>query len=137
MKWSEVPWQPSTRLLREFAVLWIVFFGSIGWCWNWPAPVLTSGLIWGGLLALGAAGFLFPPLLRPIFVAWMVVAFPIGWCVLHVALAVVYFGVLTPIGCLFRLAGRDLLQIRPSAERSSYWSPKLLPTDVSRYYRTF
>ena len=137
MKFSDIPWRPTTKLLREFAVLWIAFFALLGWWWNWPAPILTGGLFWSGLLAIGVVGFFCPPLLRPIFVAWMVVAFPIGWCVLHSALAIVFFGILTPIGAIFRMMGRDLLQLQPAPERPSYWSPKALPSDVHRYYRTF
>ena len=51
-----------------------------------------------------------PEWLRSIYVGWMVLAFPIGWTVSQVMLAVMFFGLFTPIGLVFRLIGRDPLQ---------------------------
>ena len=43
----------------------------------------------------------------------MVLAFPIGWTVSQVMLALMFFGLFTPIGLVFRLIGRDPLQPHP------------------------
>lgn len=137
MQWSQVPWRPSRKMLREFAMLWVAFFALIGWWNGWSAPILGSAAFWTILLGIGALGIVHPPLVRPIFVGWMVLAFPIGWCVLHLALAFVYFAVLTPIALVFRIMGRDLLQLRPAPERTTFWLPKVMPADTSRYLRTF
>ena len=48
--------------------------------------------------------------MRLIYVGWMVLAFPIGWTVSQVMLALMFFGLFTPIGLVFRLIGRDPLQ---------------------------
>ena len=45
----------------------------------------------------------------------MVLAFPIGWTVSQVILAVMFYGLFTPIGLVFRLIGRDPLQPHASA----------------------
>ena len=40
----------------------------------------------------------------------MVLAFPIGWTVSQVILLLMFYGLFTPIGLVFRLIGRDPLQ---------------------------
>ena len=48
----------------------------------------------------------------------MVLAFPIGWTVSQVMLAMMFFGLFTPIGLVFRLIGRDPLhRARPPGRR--------------------
>ena len=67
----------------------------------------------------------------------MVLAFPIGWTVSQVMLALMFFGLFMPIGLVFRLIGRDpLRRTRPSG-RESYWDPKPTPTDLRRYFKQF
>ena len=44
-----------------------------------------------------------------IYVGWMILAFPIGWTISQVILVVMFFGLFTPIGLIFRLLGRDPL----------------------------
>ena len=58
---------------------------------------------------IGLLGLLWPRVIRPVYVGWMVLAFPIGWTVSQAMLAVMFYGLFTPIGLLFRLIGRDPL----------------------------
>ena len=53
----------------------------------------------------------------------MVLAFPIGWTVSLVLLGLVYYGLFTPIGLVFRLVGRDALQLRPRHRRDDLLDP--------------
>jgi hypothetical protein len=137
MNWSEIPWSPSSRTLRQFAGLWIGCFG--GWA-GWHAA--HSHPVWAVVLAalaakVGLLGLVRPGAVRPVFVAWMVVTFPIGWAVSRLALAFLYFGVFTPLGFWFRLISRDLLGLRYRPERTTYWLPKPAVHDPRRYYRPF
>lgn len=67
----------------------------------------------------------------------MYAAFPIGWVVSHVLMAVVFFGLFTLIGFLFRLVGRDPLMLRRPVNQASYWLPKARVEDKRRYFRQF
>ncbi len=40
-----------------------------------------------------------------------------------IVLAVAFFGVLSPIGMILRIAGRDRLQLRSPRDTQSYWLP--------------
>jgi Saxitoxin biosynthesis operon protein SxtJ len=76
-------------------------------------------------------------LVRPVFVGWMIAAFPIGWLVSKVLTAALFFTVFTPIALIFRLLGRDALMLRRDPDRPTYWTPKPPTTDPRRYLREF
>ncbi len=86
---------------------------------------------------IGIAGLLQPWTIRPLFVGLMVLTAPIGWAVSQVFLAVVFFGVFTPIAMVFRLLGRDALKRDFEADAETYWELKVMPADPVRYFRTF
>jgi hypothetical protein len=138
MRWSDIPFSSPPRMLRQFAALWLAFFGGLA---AWQGVARGRVGIALGLAALaivvGGIGLARPALIRPIFVGWMVLAFPIGWAVSLVLLALVYYGLFTPVALAFRLSGRDALGLRPGPDRESYWEPRAEPADVRRYFRQF
>jgi hypothetical protein len=138
MQWSDIPFHPRRKLLRQFAALWIAFFGGLA---LWQVVVRghgAAGAVLGVLaLTVGPIGLARPEWLRPVYVSWMVLAFPIGWTVSQVVLAVMFYGVFTPIGLLFRVRRRDLLERTRRPGLPSYWTPKPLATDPIRYYCQF
>jgi len=134
-----INWHPTNRELRQFAGIWFPAFWVIvgllvaprtGW-WHIVLPV------WVAVAALSIAGLIWPRLMRPIFVAWIVGAFPIGWTVSHLLLAAVYYLLITPLGLIMRLIGRDKLQMRLDKDAASYWIQRPPPPPVSRYFRQF
>ena len=72
---------------------------------------------------------------RHIFVTWSVIAFPIGWVVSRLALGLLFYGVFTPIGLLFRLIGRDALMRRRPTGQDTYWTTTGPPPSASSYFR--
>ena len=138
MQWSDIPFKPDRKTLRQFAGLWLVFFGGMA-IWQSLVRGRTGlGLSVGALaLVVGVAGLIRPEWVRLIYVGWMVLAFPIGWTVSQVMLLLMYWGLFVPIGLIFRLIGRDALHRarRPGVE--SYWIPKPAPADVKNYFKQF
>jgi hypothetical protein len=51
----------------------------------------------------------------------------LGALVSPLALGVLYYGVLTPLGVLMRLAGKDPLRLRREPGAASYWLPRQPP----------
>lgn len=134
----EINRDPSARELRWFGGLFAIFFAVIGGVvrWSWHAPT-AAAIIW---CAAGGVTFLFaavPPVRRPLYLAWMYAAFPIGWVISHTLLATVYYGVLTPIGLVMRWCGIDPLDRSLDRQRSSYWVEREQAADKSRYFRQF
>jgi Saxitoxin biosynthesis operon protein SxtJ len=135
MHWSDLDFDPPPRRLRQFAVIWLVFFSSIGALralhgQRFAVPLLALG----GLV--GVAGLIRPQLARPFWIALTVLTFPIGWLVSRVLLGVIYFGVFTPVALVFRFIGRDAL-LRKRSDLESYWTDKKQPADPGRYLRQF
>ena len=74
--------------------------------------------------------------------AWSVralrlVTFPIGWAVSEVILALLFFGLFTPMGMILRLLGRDALGRRQKESPSTCWTPKPVPARAQSYFRQF
>ena len=135
MRFSDVPTNPDSRMLRQFAGLCIIFFGAIG---GWQ---VYKGNNWGWLLVVlasvaGGLGLIWPKLLKPVFVTWMILAFPIGWMVSHIILAIVFFGCFMPLGMLLKLKGHDPLLLKKPAT-GSFWVKKTQQADVARYLKQF
>jgi Saxitoxin biosynthesis operon protein SxtJ len=138
MRWSDIQFDPPRKTLRQFAGLWLVSFGGMA---LWQGLVREraglASLLAVLALTIGPLGLARPDWMRRIYVGWMILAFPIGWTVSQVMLAVIFFGLFTPIGFLFRLLGRDPLHRTRRPELESYWAPKPTPTDLRRYFKQF
>jgi len=138
MRWSDIQFDPPRTLLRQFAGLWLAVFGGLA---LWHALVrghFRLGLALAVLaLTIGPVGLARPEWMRLIYVGWMVLAFPIGWTVSQIILAVMFFGLFAPIGIMFRLCGRDSLGRARRPELETYWVPKPTPTDLRRYFQQF
>jgi hypothetical protein len=137
MKWSDIPFNPPRKALRQFAGLWLVFFLALAAVKGWHGH-RQAGLALAALAVLaGVPGLIRPALVRWVFVGWMVLAFPIGWLVSQLALAVLFYGIFTPVGLWFRLRGRDPLGRRSPPKPDSYWTEKRTPEDLRRYFRQY
>ena len=137
MQWSDIPFDPSKRTLKQFGGLCALIFGAIALLDEFVRHRTTGAIIFGSAALLGGVlGLVWPKALRWIFVGWMVAVFPIGWVVSRIILGLMFYGAFTPIALIFRLKKRDTLQRRPH-QATTYWSEKDAPSDVRNYYRQF
>ncbi len=77
---------------------------------------ITGGA--GALLLL--TGLLFPAAARSFHFGWMKIAGVLGWINSRILLGVVFYGIMTPMGLVMRLFGRDPLD-RRGPKRETYW----------------
>jgi hypothetical protein len=82
----------------------------------WPYLAGASGL-------LVSLALLAPRLLRPFERAWMTLAGWLSSVMTYVVLTLAYFIVVTPLGLIRRLGGRDPLHMRLDRKTASYWVP--------------
>ncbi len=138
MQWSDIQFHPPGKTLRQFAWLWLACFGGLA-AWEGIVRQHTNLATALAVLALtvGPVGIIRPQSLRPLYVSWMVLAFPIGWTISQFILALMFYGLFTPIGLVFRLIGRDPLHRVRQPGMESYWSPKATPADPRRYFKQF
>jgi hypothetical protein len=133
MQWSEVTKPPPPKMLRQFAGLFLVVF--VGWAlWRtWNGQPATWTMVLAGL-GIVVAGLVWPPSVRWIYTGWMIAVFPIGWTISWLVLALLFYGVFTPVSLIFKLKRRDALGLR-RREAQSFWTAKEQPTDVATYFR--
>lgn len=104
-------------LLRDHAA-WYVF------------PAIGGALAVGGYLAYG--------LMRPLYLGWMKLALALAWINTRILLGLFFYLVLTPIGLLMRLFGKDFLDEKCEKTIPSYWTKREgSAIEQSRYERLF
>ena len=137
MDWKDVIARPKPRVLRQFAGLWLIFFGGLAAMRVWHGHAdAAAGLLAALAVVVGLLGLARPEAVRFIYTGWMIAAFPIGWTVSQIMLVVLYFAVFTPVAFVFRLMGRDSLKLR-RPRGASYWTVKPQATQAKDYFRQF
>ena len=130
---------PTKKQLNQFGFIWVgfvAFFGVVAY-FKFGQPQLARGL-WIASVVVPVVGWIFPPVMRLVFLGMTYLAWPIGFVVSHVVLAAVYYLVLTPTGLLMRLFGYDPMRRRFDREATSYWTEReATAKDPKRYFRQF
>ncbi len=105
---------------RGFGVTLALLFAALG---GWSLWTGGNYSLW--LFGLAAGFFLvalaLPGLLAPLNRAFVRLSALLKSVAAPIVLAVIFFGVITPVGMLMRLLGRDPLRRRIDANRQSYW----------------
>ena len=118
-----------------FPLLAIVFLAIARWKMGmWPLWPIWMGC---GGLATGALLWIAPQLARPFYVAWLTIGGVIGFVISNLLLVLVFYIVITPIGLLLRLVGKDPLERRLDRSAATYWKDAEKPVDARRYFRQF
>lgn len=87
---------------------------------------------------LVAFGAVLPRVLKWVYIAWMSLAFVLGFVMAHVILTLFFFLVLTPVGLVARCVGKDFLSLKLDRSASSYWIPRApKPKTPADYERQF
>lgn len=127
--------QPTALDLRLFGGSLAVMLSLLGlFAWKLGGRAVAVGF-WIAAAAVCILYYAVPRVQRPLYRAWIVAMFPLAWLMSALVLGILYFGLITPIGWMSRLAGRDPLQLR--TRRASYWLPRpeAPPPTKSRYFR--
>lgn len=111
---------PASASNRSFGVVFTVFFGIIG-----LLPLLNAHSVRVWALIFSAI-FLVLALFAPTCLAllnrlWMQFGALLHRIVSPVALAILFFIVVTPIALLMRILGKDPLRMRLDTNAKSYW----------------
>lgn len=110
----------APKELRKFGILFTVVFLALaafaGYKGNgaWPWLIGAAGFfLITGLFVHG--------LLRPVYIGWMKFAFLLGWVNTRLILGIFFYLILTPVGLIMRLIGRDALQRKLDRKATTYW----------------
>jgi hypothetical protein len=128
-------WYPGNKQLRQFAAACLPGFGLIGWMVLHKTGSMTAAQV---LWSIGGVAFLMglaiPRSVQPLYSLLMFITLPIGWLVSNLLLRVIFYCVLTPIGLVFRMSGRDALHLKRQNVQS-YWKDRPQRLNLADYYR--
>lgn len=134
----DIKWHPSRNELRVFSGLLIAFFALVAaMIVHRTGSTTAATIVLGGATAVGLAGLIVPPAMRPVYRIWMLAAFPIGWTVSHLILAAIFYLLFTPIGLLLRIAGKDAMQRKFERDKKSYWEETSTRRELRSYFRQY
>jgi len=129
---------PSRGQLHVFGLLWFVFFcfwGTLSW---WEAGMnAKAAAFWAIAFIIPSAGFVWPEVLRKVYLLAVYVTFPIGIIISSVLLIFVYYIVLTPISLILRLTGYDPMGRFFDRTAKTYWLPRKPKNETERYFKQF
>ena len=145
----DIDFKPENKALRQFGFVALVAFGLLGGYVLWkgglfgfdfgdaarPVAFAMFGLgAISGVLALVA-----PAANRPLYLALIVLTYPIGFVLSYLVMGIIYYLVITPLGLFFRLVRRDHLRLRIDPGATSYWVTRdnSGPIDKRRYFKQF
>ena len=131
---QHVNWRPDARELRRFAVAMLIGFAVLGLLATWRASGISTGavVLWIIGVVLAIAAFV-PGLGRVAYLAVYLPTSIIGFVVSNIILTLMFFFVITPLGILLRLMGKDFLQ----QQRQKRWTPITRIKNEDSYYRQF
>lgn len=103
--------QPASKKdLRSFGLLVGGVFSVIG---AWP-PLMRGEPFRLWAIGLGGAlillGGVMPSVLAPLHRGWMWIGHILGWINTRILLGIVFYGLVTPTGIVFRLMGKDTMR---------------------------
>jgi hypothetical protein len=121
------------RELKQFGITIGVVLGLLAmWCvWRGKEgsyPLLISSVLFFSL------GFIFPLLLKPVQKLWMSLAVLMGWLMTRVIVTILFYLVVTPIGLLAKVCGKDFLNTKIDKNTNSYWIPKKIAGPDEKNY---
>ena len=148
MAMMEVNWNPPAKQLRSFGWICLLAFGALGAWLHYRHTLLgfefqpeTAAMVaralWGIAAASALLALVAPRALRPLHVLLTAISLPIGLVISHLLMALLYYGLFTPVALIFRIMGRDALERRFDPDAASYWTRRKPVTDRKQYFRQF
>ena len=131
---------PPDSQLRQFAWFSLFGFPAIGWLilhWWHGGSTTTAWVLTAIGVVLFVLGMASTKLIKPVFLALMLVAVPIGFVLSTVVLGLLYYLLFTPVALFFKLTGRDKLNRRLDPQATSYWFERKVEIPAARYLRMY
>jgi len=110
----------SPRNLRKFGLVVGGVFGLLAvWFW-WRGKAFYPYVLIPGV-SLVVFGLIWPKVLKQVYVIWMSLALVLGLIVSTALLTILFYLVVTPVGLVARLSGKDFLSQKLDPNANSYW----------------
>lgn len=138
---------PGPRILKQFGFIALVGFGVLAvlafterWVFAFGLGdnrvTVAAALAGVGLLS-AALSVVFPTANRPLYVALSLLAFPIGFVLSYLIMAVLFYVLIAPVAVLLRVTGQDPMKRRYDPAVRSYWSDARPPPGKQDYFKQY
>jgi hypothetical protein len=138
---------PDARTLRHFGFIALFGFGLLA-LMAWKEWLLFSfGLgaakiplvgVFSLLAALsGIFSIVWPRANLATYLGLTLIGYPIGFVLSYLIMGFFFYGMITPIGLVFRLMGRDSMQRRFFPQAKSYWADARPSRPEESYFKQF
>ncbi len=140
---KDVNWKPDVGERKKFALSLTLGFLIIALILALVTRLSSHAwkpfFLWLGVVGFitGAILWLIPQIARPFYAIWFFLGCCVGIVMGNTLFALFYYLLLTPMGLVMRLAGRDPLRKKFDRSAPSYWRDAEKVVDVKRYYRQF
>lgn len=135
----EINWNPDKRQLRIFGLAAAIVCPALAGYLRLAKDLPTAWccLIAGFGLVTGLSSIFLPCITRLIYRVMVFVTSPIGIAISFLVMFIFYFGLITPIGLIMRILGKDCLNRMFDPDAESYWIERKMETDPERYFQQF
>ena len=113
----------TKKELREFGLTIGIILVILGFIALWRNKDIYSYFLSVGV-AFVILGITFYKVLLPLQKIWMGFSIIIGFFVSRIVLTILFYLVLTPIGIIVKIFGKDILDERIDRKKESYWHEK-------------
>jgi hypothetical protein len=80
-------------------------------------------------------GVIHPGSTKPLYHAWMWLAFVMNFIMTRVILSLLFYGIALPTSLFLRITGKDLLGLRE--QKASYWKTRTTPTSHKHFEKLY
>lgn len=108
---------------KSFGILFFIVFLIIG---LWPLLSGETLRLWSIFLSLIflLLGLINSKLLTPLHKTWIQLGIILGKVIAPLVMLVIFFAIVTPIGLLLKIFGKDLLKIKKNKFLKTYWTTR-------------
>ena len=116
---------------RNFGLVFFIVFLIVG---LWPLTYENPIRIWSVIISLIflILGLINSKLLTPLNKLWLKFGMILGDIIVPIVMGVVFFLVITPIGFIMRIMGKDLLKKRYDKKKETYWVKRDKPVSTMK-----
>ena len=116
---------------RSFGLVFFMVFLIISlWPLNFESNIRVLPAIISIIFLI--LGLLNSKLLTPFNKIWFKFGIFLGGIIAPITMGVVFFFVVTPVGFIMRILGKDLLNIKYNSKKDSYWIKRDKPIDTMK-----
>jgi len=139
MSLVEINWDPDKKQLRKFGLTAILVLGAVAVILKFVLGVsgIVAAVVACGGICIFIASLVSFKAARFIYLGLILAGLPVGIVTSFLLMAMFYFLILTPVGLIFKLLGRDALDRQFGTDSPTYWTPHSQNKNTERYFRQF